>query len=137
MSKWLRSTSGKAYTIEGKTIPSYSSAPLQVTEDLYATILKNKVISSLIKNGGIAVLAKYEDDSQATSNSKLQALTTENAKLADRIRELEASQPSEDIAKKAEQFDALKTEAEQAISAKNAEIAELKAQLAKTKKSKE
>lgn len=139
MAKWLRSTSGKAYTVEGKTIPPYSAAPLQVTEDIYAKITNNKVIASLIENGGIAVLVKHEDNSTTASKdvARLQSLTTENAKLADRIRELEASQPSEDVAKKAEQFDALKAEAEQTIASKDAEIEALKAQLAEatTKKS--
>lgn len=139
MAKWLRSTSNKAYTVEGKTIPPYSSAPLQVTETVYASIAGNKVIASLIKSGAIAVLSKYEDDSSLANKdaARLRALTTENAKLADRIRELEASQPSEDTAKKAEQFEALKAEAEQTIAAKDAEIEALKAQLAEamTKKS--
>lgn len=139
MAKWLRSTSNKAYTIEGKTIPPYSSAPLQVTEAVYESIVSTRVIASLIKNGGIAVLSKYEDSSASASSdiAKLQSLTTENAKLADRIRELEASQPSEETAKKAAQFDALKAEAEQTIASKDAEIETLKAQLAEatTKKS--
>ncbi len=132
MAKWLRSTSNKAYTVAGKTIPPYSSAPLQVTEAVYESIVHTKVVASLIKNGGISVLTKYEDHASSVGKdvAKLQALTTENAKLADRIRALEASQPSADIVQKAEQFEALKAEAEQTIASKDAKIAELENKLA-------
>ena len=90
--KWLRSTNNQTYTAEGKTIPSYTSEPLQVSDDVYAKMLKMTVIKSLINNGGIIVMSRYEgsDAVKTSQTAKLQQLSTENAKLNDRIRELEA-----------------------------------------------
>lgn len=90
--KWLRSTNNQTYTAEGKVIPSYTGEPLQVTDDVYAKMLKMTVIKSLINNGGIVVMSRYEgsDAVKTSQTAKLQQLSTENAKLNDRIRELEA-----------------------------------------------
>ena len=134
--KWLKSTTDKAYTAQGKIIPASNSAPLAVSDSLYESIASMKVIASLIKTGGIIVLDKYSDPQVNSSEQlKLQHLQTENTKLNDRIRELEASQTPAEVAEKAAQFDALKAEAEQAIANKDAEIERLKAELAKAKKS--
>lgn len=134
--KWLKSTTDKAYTAQGKIIPSSNSAPLAVSDSLYESIASMKVIASLIKTGGIIVLDKYSDPQVSSSEQlKLQQLQTENTKLNDRIRELEASQTPAEVTEKAAQFDALKAEAEQTIATKDAEIERLKAELVKAKKS--
>lgn len=134
--KWLKSTTDKAYTAQGKIIPASNSAPLAVSDSLYESIASMKVIASLIKTGGIIVLDKYNDPQVSSSEQfKLQQLQTENTKLNDRIRELEASQTPTEVAEKAARFDELKAEAEQTIANKDAEIERLKAELAKAKKS--
>ena len=101
--KWLRSTNNQTYTAVGKVIPSYSSEPLQVSDDVYAEMLKMKVITSLMKNGGIIVMSRYEGDNavKTSQTRKLQELSSENAKLNDRIRELEAEQEVRSTSSKA------------------------------------
>ena len=134
--KWLKSTTDKSYTAQGKTIPASNSAPLAVSDTVFESITSMKVIASLIKTGGIIVLDKYNDPQvNSTEQRKLQQLQTENTQLVDKIRELEASQPSAEVVEKAAKFDELKAEAEQAIAAKDTEIERLKADLAKAKKS--
>ena len=133
--KWLKSTTDKQYVAYGKIIPSMSEAPLAVNDSLYEQITGMKVISSLIKTGGIIVLDKYEQNNATEDTKKLQQLHTENARLNDEIRKLKALKADEEVAKKASQFDELKAEAEKALADKDAEIAELKAQL-EAKKSK-
>lgn len=133
--KWLKSTTSKSYTALGKIIPASTSAPLAVDEATYKKILDMAVIKSLINNGGILVLDKYTDMSTSadTQTQRLQTLTAENSKLADRIRELEAEaeeapakkevKAAQAKAKEAEdklaelqaQYDALKAEAEAKI----------------------
>lgn len=125
--KWLKSTTDKSYTAQGKVIPPATQAPLAVTEDVYTKITGMAVIQSLIKTGGIIVLEKYTDPT-SVSNNKLAVLKEENTKLQAHIKELEAD------AEKAKQFDALKAEAEQTIAGKDAEIEALKAQLAEAQK---
>lgn len=127
--KWLKSTTDKSYTAQGKVIPPATQAPLAVTEDVYTKITGMAVIQSLIKTGGIIVLEKYTDPT-STSNNRLAVLKEENTKLQARNKELEAAEA------KAKKFDELKAEAEQTIAAKNAEIEALKAQLASKKSSK-
>lgn len=127
--KWLKSTTDKSYTAQGKVIPPANHAPLAVSEDVYAKITDMAVIKSLIKTGGIIVLEKYTDPT-SVSNNKLAVLKEENTKLQAQIKALEAS---EDKAKK---FDELKAEAEQTIADKDAEIESLKAQLAEAQKAK-
>ena len=134
--KWLKSTTDKSYTAQGKIIPPSNSAPLAVSDSVFESITSMKVIASLIKTGGIIVLDKYSDPQvNSAEQHKLQLLQTENTKLNDRIRELEATQPSAEVVEKAAKFDELKAEAEQAIAAKDTEIEKLRADLAKAKKS--
>lgn len=127
--KWLKSTTDKSYTAQGKVIPPATQAPLAVTEDVYTKITGMAVIQSLIKTGGIIVLEKYTDPT-SVSNNKLAVLKEENTKLQAQVKALEASEA------KAKKFDELKAEAEQAIASKDAEIESLKAQLAEAQKSK-
>lgn len=133
--KWLKSTTDKSYTAQGKTIPASASAPLAVNDSVFEQITSMKVIASLIKTGGIIVLDRYnEPQANSSEQKKLQQLHVENARLAGEIAKLKKAQPSEEVVQKAEQFDELKTEAEQTIAAKDAEIERLKAELAKTAK---
>lgn len=127
--KWLRSTTGQSYTFEGKTIPSYKNTPLQVQEAVYEKMQRSKVVASLIKTGAVIVLDKYTSANTDKDTARLQTLATENARLSDQVNELKD---------KAGKFDELKAEAEDALAAKDKEIAELKAQLeAKSKSKKE
>lgn len=133
--KWLKSTTDKSYTAQGKTIPASNSAPLAVSDTVFESITSMKVISSLIKTGGIIVLDKYNDPQVDSSEQlKLQQLHVENARLAGELAKLKEAQPSEEVVQKAAQFDELKTEAEQTIAEKDAEIERLKAELAKAGK---
>jgi len=134
--KWLKSTTDKSYTAQGKIIPPSNSAPLAVSDTVFEGITSMKVIASLIKTGGIIVLDKYSDpQADSSEQRKLQQLQSENTRLADKVRELEASKPSTEVEEKAAKFDELKAEAEQTIAAKDTEIEKLKAELAKAKKS--
>lgn len=135
--KWLKSTTDKSYTAQGKTIPSATQTPLAVTEEVYKKITSMAVIQSLISTGGIIVLDKYTDPT-STSNNKLAVLKEENTRLQAQLKALEASEA------KAKKFDELKAEAEQTIAAKDAELAAkdaeieaLKAQLASTTQTEE
>lgn len=143
MSKWLQSTTGLSYTVKGKVV---GKEPVQLADAEVDAVIKTPVIASLIKNGAIKVLDKYDAPSDAGADTvKLRALTEENAKLADEIRALKAASNDDDDeleaanakiadlekqlseAKEAEasanaKFDELKTEAE-------AKIAELQEQL--------
>lgn len=124
--KWLKSTTSKSYTALGKIIPANTSAPLAVDEATYKKITDMAVIKSLIANGGILALDKYTDMSKVgdAQTQRLQTLTAENAKLADRIRELEANQqPAEEAPTKKEVKAAQKAQADA-----EAKLAELQAQ---------
>lgn len=136
--KWLRSTTQSTYTFEGKVIPNYHEAPLQVADSLYGSMVANKVIKSLIDNGGILVMDKYSAPSDLSADSaKLAQLSTENARLADELRALKsASTMSEEDKAKVAQYDALKAEAQQALSDKDKEIEALKAKLAEAQEKK-
>lgn len=130
--KWLKSTTSKSYTALGKIIPASTSAPLAVDEATYKKISDMAVIKSLINNGGILVLDKYTDMSGSTDaqTQRLQMLTAENSKLADRIRELESKQTdAEEAPTKKEVKAAQKAQAEA-----EAKLAELEAKYAALEK---
>lgn len=134
--KWLRSTTTLTYTVEGKVIPSYDKKPLQVSDAVYETFCKSKVINALIKNGGIVVLSKYEDTDTKNSDAE-RRLQAQQAQIKALQADLAKAKADEETVQKAQQFDELKAEAEKTIADKDAEIAALKAQLAKqSKKSK-
>lgn len=138
MSKWLQSTTGLSYTVKGKVV---GKEPIQLTDAEVEAVTKTPVIASLIKNGAIKVLDKYDTPSPVGADTiKLRALTEENAKLADEIRSLKAANNTAELekqlaeAKEAEaaanaRFEELKTEAE-------AKIAELQNQLEEASKKK-
>lgn len=135
--KWLKSTNNKEYTACGKVIPAINKAPLAVSEAVYNDIMAMAVIKSLVKTGGIIILDKYTADNVSgdAAVQKLQALSTENARLSDRIRELESKSeaPSKKEIKDAEkravaaekELEAMKAKYAALEAEANAKIAEL------------
>ena len=151
--KYLKSTTQKAYTVKGYTIPKCITPKndyLILNDSEYSEIEKIPVIKSLIKAGGIFISDKEPSDSiknienlEAT-NAQLIARATElEAKLKELERRREAGEVV-NIAKIKEDAQAeIKAQAIQELREKQAaldaaqkEIEELKAQLSskKTKK---
>ena len=151
--KYLKSTTQKAYTVKGYTIPKCITPKndyLILNDPEYSEIEKIPVIKSLIKAGGIFISDKEPSDSiknienlEAT-NAQLIARATElEAKLKELERRREAGEVV-NIAKIKEDAQAeIKAQAIQELQEKQAaldaaqkEIEELKAQLSskKTKK---
>ena len=151
--KYLKSTTQKAYTVKGYTIPKCITPKndyLILNDSEYSEIEKIPVIKSLIKAGGIFISDKEPSDSiknienlEAT-NAQLIARATElEAKLKELERRREAGEVV-NIAKIKEDAQAeIKAQAiqelqekEDALDAAQKEIEELKAQLSskKTKK---
>lgn len=151
--KYLKSTTQKAYTVKGYTIPKCITPKndyLILNDSEYSEIEKIPVIKSLIKAGGIFISDKEPSDSiknienlEAT-NAQLIARATElEAKLKELERRREAGEVV-NIAKIKEDAQAeIKAQAIQELQEKQAaldaaqkEIEELKAQLSskKTKK---
>ena len=151
--KYLKSTTQKAYTVKGYTIPKCITPKndyLILNDSEYSEIEKIPVIKSLIKAGGIFISDKEPSDSiknienlEAT-NAQLIARATE---LEEKLKELERRREVGEvvnIAKIKEDAQAeIKAQAIQELQEKQAalddaqkEIEELKAQLSskKTKK---
>lgn len=151
--KYLKSTTQKAYTVKGYTIPKCITPKndyLILNDSEYSEIEKIPVIKSLIKAGGIFISDKEPSDSiknienlEAT-NTQLIARATE---LEEKLKELERRREVGEvvnIAKIKEDAQAeIKAQAIQELQEKQAaldaaqkEIEELKAQLSskKTKK---
>lgn len=154
--KYLKSTTQKAYTVKGYTIPKCITPKndyLILNDSEYSEIEKIPVIKSLIKAGGIFISDKEPSDSiknienlEAT-NARLIARATElEAKLEELERRREAGEVV-NIAKIKEDAQAeIRAQAIQelqekqdALDAAQKEIEELKAQLSskKTKKGSE
>nr|DAQ07677.1 MAG TPA: hypothetical protein [Caudoviricetes sp.] len=151
--KYLKSTTQKAYTVKGYTIPKCITPKndyLILNDSEYSEIEKIPVIKSLIKAGGIFISDKEPSDSiksienLETTNAQLIARATElEAKLKELERRREAGEIV-NIAKIKEDAQAeIKAQAIQelqekqnALAAAQKEIEELKAQLSsrKTKK---
>lgn len=121
--KWLKSTSDKEYTACGHIIPAVFKEPIAVNEADYKKITDMAVIKSLIATGGIIVLDHYTSQNVTgdAAKQKLQVLTTENARLSDRIRELEAQSAASDAkavsAKKLKSAEDRASNAEHALAA--------------------
>ena len=115
--KWLKSTSDKEYTACGHIIPAVFKEPIAVNEADYKKITDMAVIKSLIATGGIIALDHYTSQNVTgdAAKQKLQVLTTENARLSDRIRELEAQSAAS--AKKLKSAEDRATNAEHALAA--------------------
>lgn len=151
--KYLKSTTQKAYTVKGYTIPKCITPKndyLILNDSEYSEIEKIPVIKSLIKAGGIFISDKEPSD----SIKNIENLEATNAQLIARATELEAKLKELErrrevgevvnIAKIKEDAQAeIKAQAIQELQEKQAaldaaqkEIEELKAQLSskKTKK---
>lgn len=151
--KYLKSTTQKAYTVKGYTIPKCITPKndyLILNDSEYSEIEKIPVIKSLIKAGGIFISDKEPSDSiknienLETTNAQLIARATE---LEAKLKELERRREAGDVVNiakikedaqaeiKAQAIQELQ-EKQSALDAAQKEIEELKAQLSskKTKK---
>lgn len=97
MSRWLKSTTQKAYTVQGKIIPPCVTSDnrwLKITESEYSAMKAMPVISSLIKAGGILVSIKEPEELKNSieglkgSNAELIAINTQ---LEEKIKVLESN----------------------------------------------
>lgn len=97
MSRWLKSTTQKAYTVQGKIIPPCVTSDnrwLKITESEYSVMKAMPVISSLIKAGGILVSIKEPEELKNSieglkgSNAELIAINTQ---LEEKIKVLESN----------------------------------------------
>lgn len=131
--KWLKSTTMKSYTAEGKIIPSMNGTPLAVSDDVYEKITKMAVIKSLISTGNIIVLDRYNDKQVAGDKNaqKLQLLHQENAQLQARIHELESNDAESRLKALQEKYDALEAEANQKLAESAEALASANQKLAK------
>ena len=126
--KYLKSTTDKSYTAEGKIIPAISQSPLAVTEEVYNKITSMSVIKSLIKTGGILVLDKYSEPvSSDAATARLRTLTSENARLQKELKELKTTATESATVKQVKA-------AQKAQAAAEAELAELKEKYAALEK---
>ena len=144
--KWLKSTTQKEWTIQGKTIPACVTPHndyLVLNDSDYATISDIPVIKSLIKSNAIIVL----DHEPSELKNSVEALQGSNAELTARIKQLEAelaTKPDVDVeaikaqavAEKEAALKELDDKASAIIAEKDARIAELEAQLSKKKAAK-
>lgn len=145
--RWLKSTTQKVWTINGKSIPKCVTPHndyLTVSDTEYNEFLKVPVFASLVKANGILVLTSEPTElknSVEGLNLTNAQLVAKNTELQARITELEGSAPDVE-AIKAEAVAAIKEEAikelqekQDELDATKAELKELKAQLKKLKKS--
>lgn len=97
MSRWLKSTTQKAYTVQGKIIPPCVTSDnrwLKITESEYSAMKAMPVISSLIKAGGILVSIKEPEELRNSieglkgSNAELIAINTQ---LEEKIKIMESN----------------------------------------------
>lgn len=124
--KYLKSSTNKAYVIQGRTVPplvNKGNQWLSVTDDEYIIIKKIAAVGSLIDAGAIIVRDKSPQHANMT--------VTENAGLKEELQQSQTALKEATAAREASEarFRALKSEAEQALAEKDAEIAKLKEQL--------
>ena len=143
--RWLKSTTQKVWTINGKTIPKCVTPHndyLTVSDTEYNEFLKVPVFASLVKANGILVLtsepAELKNSVEGLNLTNAQ-LVAKNTELQARITELESNTVDVE-AIKAEAVAAIKEEAIKELTDKQAEldtalaeIKELKKQLKKSK----
>lgn len=134
MSRWLKSTTQKAYTVQGKVIPPCVTSDnkwLKMTESEYSEIKRMPVIASLIKAGGILVTVKEPEELKNSveglkgSNAELIAINTQ---LQEEIKALKSG-ASDDSEIKRELAD-LKKEAKAELQAKQKALDDALAKLA-------
>ena len=143
--KWLKSTTQKTWTVNGKIIPACITSHndyLIIDDSTYTEISKIPVIKSLIKAGGILVLGE-EPTELKNSVDALQgnnaALTAQVTQLQEQLKAKEAElkvasskkSTKVDIEKIKEEAQAeIKAQAIAELEEKEARIKELEAQLA-------
>lgn len=125
--RYLKSTSGRSYVVNGKVIPPNSKPEwLGVNNDEFEAIKKVVVINGLIASGGILVTDKEPAEMARTPGALLNAngkLKQENAELKAELEKL-----------KAEHETALQgNEAAQALEASRAEAEGLRKELEEQK----
>lgn len=135
MSRWLKSTTQKAYTVQGKVIPPCISPDnkwLKLTESEYSSIKKMPVIASLISAGGILVSLKEPEELRNTveglkgSNAELIA---RNTQLEEQLKAFQGQQTVDVEAIKAEATAAAQKASKKELDAALARIKELEAML--------
>ena len=106
MSRWLKSTTQKAYTVQGKIIPPCVTSDnrwLKMTESEYSEIKRMPVIASLIKAGGILVTVKEPEELRNSveglkgSNAELIAINTQ---LQEELKALKSGASDDSVTKK-------------------------------------
>lgn len=145
MSRWLKSTTQKAYTVQGKVIPSCVTSDnkwLKMTESEYSEIKRMPVISSLIKAGGILVTVKEPEELKNSveglkgSNAELIAINTQ---LQEELKALKAGAGDDKATKKEleafqkeakKELEAFQKEAKEELQAKQKALDEALAKLA-------
>ena len=135
--KWLKSTTQKTWTVNGKVIPACVTPHndyLVIDDSEYATITGDPVIKSLIKAGGILVLSE-EPAELKNSVSSLQgsnaALTAEITQLKEQLKTAGKKPTKAEIEKIREEAQAeIRAQAIAELEEKEARIKELEAQLA-------
>lgn len=146
--KWLKSTTQKTWTVNGKVIPACVTPHndyLRMDEAEFTAISGTPVIKSLISAGAILVLSE-EPAELKNSVSSLQgsnaALTAQITQLQEQLRQKDealasASAATVDVEKIKEEAQAeIKAQAIAELQEKENRIAELEKQLAKATKSK-
>lgn len=134
MSRWLKSTTQKAYTVQGKVIPPCVTSDnkwLKMTESEYSEIKRMPVIASLIKAGGILVTVKEPEELKNSveglkgSNAELIAINTQ---LQEEIKALKSAAGDDSVTKR--ELADLKKEAKAELQAKQKALDEALAKLA-------
>ena len=134
MSRWLKSTTQKAYTVQGKVIPPCVTSDnkwLKMTESEYSEIKRMPVIASLIKAGGILVTVKEPEELKNSveglkgSNAELIAINTQ---LQEEIKALKSVAGDDSVTKR--ELADLKKEAKAELQAKQKALDEALAKLA-------
>ena len=137
MSRWLKSTTQKAYTVQGKVIPPCVTSDnkwLKMTESEYSEIKRMPVISSLIKAGGILVTVKEPEELKNSveglkgSNAELIAINTQLQEELKELKALKAGAGDDKATKK--ELEAFQKEAKEELQAKQKALDEALAKLA-------
>lgn len=139
--KWLKSTTQKMWTVNGKIIPACitpNNDYLVIDEDEYVRISKVPVIVSLIKAGSILVLneepAELKNSLTGLQESNA-SLMVKNTMLEEEVKRLKESHAEVDVeAIKQEAQAEIREEAIKELQEKQNRIEELEKQLEEAKK---
>jgi predicted RNase H-like nuclease (RuvC/YqgF family) len=126
--RWLKSTTQKTYTANGKLIPACVTPRnewLKVTEPEYHELKSIAVIASLIKAGGILVTTKEP----AELRNSLEGLKDSNAELIARNTQLEEEIKQLKSTSSTDDVEAVKKEARQELKDKQKALDDAKAEI--------